>query len=148
MPKIALALILLLACVPTQVAHGAADDDSPRLLGRAVLPADTFAPGPPSGTQLATAPINGRTPPFASQPVQGFSAVLTNGSEYLAMPDNGFGAKANSADFLLRITASSPTSRPLAAAAARSASASSSRCAIPTARSPSTSSAATRASGC
>ena len=103
MPKIALALILLLACVPTQVAHGAADDDSPRLLGRAVLPADTFAPGPPSGTQLATAPINGRTPPFASQPVQGFSAVLTNGSEYLAMPDNGFGAKANSADFLLRM---------------------------------------------
>ena len=76
----------------------------PRLVARGVLPADTFAAGPPSGTALGTAPINGRTPPFPGQPVQGFSALIDGGQPgvYLALADNGFGAKANSADFLLR----------------------------------------------
>jgi len=74
------------------------------LEGRAVLPADTFAPGPPAGSQLGSEPINGRTPPFPSQPVQGISAVLAAGpGEYWVMLDNGFGAKDNSADFLLRV---------------------------------------------
>src|SRR5215475_6067208 len=73
------------------------------LEGRAVLPADTFADGPTSGQFIG--PANGRIPPFVgAQPVQGFSAVLrTAGGDYLAMADNGFGAKANSADFLLRV---------------------------------------------
>lgn len=74
------------------------------LEGRAVLPADTFAPGPQAGSQLGTNPINGRTPPFPSQPVQGVSGVLEAGpNEYWVLLDNGFGAKNNSADFLLRI---------------------------------------------
>ena len=69
-----------------------------------MLPAETYADGPPSGAALGTAPINGVTPPFGGQPVQGFSAVLdAGGGEYWAMPDNGFGAKANSGDFLLRM---------------------------------------------
>jgi hypothetical protein len=73
------------------------------LEGRAVLSADTFADGPTSGQFIG--PANGRIPPFVgTQPVQGFSAVLrTQGGDYLAMADNGFGAKANSADFLLRV---------------------------------------------
>jgi glycerophosphoryl diester phosphodiesterase len=72
------------------------------LLARAVLPADTFAPGPPSGAFIT--PANGRTPPFASQPVQGISAVLPAGRNgYWVMEDNGYGAKANSSDFLLRV---------------------------------------------
>jgi glycerophosphoryl diester phosphodiesterase len=71
------------------------------LEARAVLPADTFAPGPPAGALIA--PANGRTPPFPSQPVQGISAVLPAGNgSYWVMEDNGFGAKANSSDFLLR----------------------------------------------
>lgn len=72
---------------------------------RAVLPATTFTPGPPSGGQLPPGvPINGQTPPFPSQPVQGVSAILdAGGGEYFAMPDNGFGAKNNSANFLLRV---------------------------------------------
>jgi glycerophosphoryl diester phosphodiesterase len=76
----------------------------PRLVARAVLAADTFAEGPPSGAALGSAPINGRTPPFPAQPVQGFSALIDGGRPgvYLALADNGFGAKANSADFLLR----------------------------------------------
>ncbi len=47
---------------------------------------------------------NGVTPPFADQPVVGFSAILNAGAgEFWAMPDNGYGAKDNSADFLLRL---------------------------------------------
>ncbi len=72
------------------------------LEGRAVLPADTFAAGSPSGFAV-TGDTNKRAVPFASQPVQGFSAVLPkwNGN-WLVMADNGFGAKGNSADFRLR----------------------------------------------
>ncbi len=72
------------------------------LVGRAVLPADTFIPDITSGQFITSA--NGRTPPFINQqPVQGFSAVLSNGDgSYLVMSDNGFGAKTNSSDALLR----------------------------------------------
>ena len=75
------------------------------LAGRAVLPADTFAPGPPSGSGLDTDEVvGGREPPFEGQPVGGVSAVLSaGGGEYLVMADNGFGTKGNSADFLLRL---------------------------------------------
>ncbi len=72
------------------------------LVGRAVLPADTFITDITSGQFITSA--NGRTPPFINQqPVQGFSAVLSNGDgSYLVMSDNGFGAKTNSSDALLR----------------------------------------------
>ena len=74
------------------------------LAGRAVLPAATLAQGPPAGTLLPPGVVNGITFPLPSQPVQGFSSVIDgrHPGEYLAMPDNGFGAKANSADFLIR----------------------------------------------
>ncbi|GAA4951036.1 esterase-like activity of phytase family protein [Actinoplanes utahensis] len=75
------------------------------LRSRAILPATAYQPGPVSGTQLSTAPVNGITAPFPGQPIPGFSAVIpltSGGSRLLAMPDNGFGAKNNSADFLLR----------------------------------------------
>jgi len=89
------------AAVATQA--GAADAPATRLEARAVLPALTFASGPPSGTLLGSAPINGVTPPFESQPVQGVSALLDNGDgTYLALADNGYGTLENSADFNLR----------------------------------------------
>ena len=75
---------------------------------RALLSATAYQRGPVSGTQLDPAPVNGVTPPFPGQPVPGFSAVIAadpgdrSGRRLLAMPDNGFGAKTNSADFLLR----------------------------------------------
>jgi hypothetical protein len=76
--------------------------DGARLLARAVLSADFQAPGPPSGA-LAT-PANGRQGPFAGQVVPGFSAAVDNrDGTFWAQPDNGFGAKGNSADFLLRL---------------------------------------------
>ena len=74
----------------------------------AVLPADTFSAGPTSGQFIA--PANGRTPPFPNaQPVQGFSSVLreSNG-DFLVMGDNGFGAKENSPDYVLRAYRISP----------------------------------------
>jgi hypothetical protein len=78
------------------------------LEGWAVLHADTFAAGPTSGQFIM--PANGRTPPFVDrQPVQGVSSVLreSNG-DFLIMSDNGFGAKGNSADYVLRVYRISP----------------------------------------
>ncbi len=92
--------LLLAACA----APAGATVDAPTLVGRAVLPAATFAEGPPSGASLGVEPIHGQTPPFASQPVQGFSALVRGDDEtYLALPDNGYGAIENSADFHLRV---------------------------------------------
>src|SRR6266545_4546087 len=80
----------------------AADDRPPTLLGRAILPSDAYQPGPPSGAFITG--DNGVTPPFPGQPIPGFSAVLDAGhGEFWAMPDNGYGAKTNSGDFLLRV---------------------------------------------
>ena len=78
------------------------------LTGFASLSADTFAPGPTSG-QFIT-PANGRVPPFAGlQPVQGFSSVLRRpNGDFLVMSDNGFGAKPNSPDYVLRVYRISP----------------------------------------
>lgn len=75
-----------------------------RLDARALLSATAYQPGPVSGTQLPPVPVNGVTPPFPGQPIPGFSAVIRGdrAGQLLAMPDNGFGAKTNSADFLLR----------------------------------------------
>ena len=81
------------------------------LEGFASFPADTFAAGPTSGQLIAT--TNGRVPPFVGrQPVQGISSVLrVNNGDFLVMADNGFGAKENSADFLLRVYRISPDFR-------------------------------------
>lgn len=74
----------------------------PTLVARATLSADHLEPGPASGAALTTT-VNGRTGPFGGQVIPGFSAVIENGDgTFWAQPDNGFGAKTNSADFLLR----------------------------------------------
>jgi hypothetical protein len=74
------------------------------LEGFAVMPADTFADGPASGAAIDPAGNNnGRTVPFESQPVQGFSTVIAgDNGNWLALSDNGYGGKGNSADYLLR----------------------------------------------
>nr|MBA2495798.1 esterase-like activity of phytase family protein [Acidimicrobiia bacterium] len=62
------------------------------LRARAVLPAQTFAGGPPT---------NG----YPEQPVQGVSGLVpldAAANTYLALSDNGFGAITNSEDYLLR----------------------------------------------
>jgi hypothetical protein len=100
---IAAAFVATLA-IPSASYAGDSKTAEPRLLGRAVLPVDTFAPGPPSGTLLPAGTVNGITFPLPSQPVEGISAIVAgrHRGEFLAMPDNGFGAKMNSKDFLIR----------------------------------------------
>jgi glycerophosphoryl diester phosphodiesterase len=92
--------------LPSIAAHADDEDgdEQPTLVGRAVLPADALASGPPSGAARGTGSINGIAFPRPQQPVAGFSGIVAGRQrgEYLAMPDNGFGAKANSRDFLIR----------------------------------------------
>ncbi|GAA1505219.1 esterase-like activity of phytase family protein [Dactylosporangium maewongense] len=75
------------------------------LTGFAALPAATFvSASDPSGSLLGGTPSNGITPPFADQPVQGFSGIAQLGDgTFEVLSDNGYGNKANSADFVLRI---------------------------------------------
>ncbi|MFT3922431.1 MAG: esterase-like activity of phytase family protein [Myxococcales bacterium] len=105
----------LCAVLGAQVA--AAQDSAPEakatLVGFASLPADTFQPGPNAGGNDGTGkPIsaNGRTGPFAGQPVQGFSGVqfAPGFGNFWFLSDNGFGSQANSADFLLRLHHAEP----------------------------------------
>ncbi len=64
-----------------------------RLLGRAILAAEL----PGEGSSPAPAP-------FPAQPVGGFSALLADrAGAFWALTDNGYGSKANSRDFLLRV---------------------------------------------
>ncbi|WP_348228172.1 esterase-like activity of phytase family protein [Trichocoleus desertorum] len=79
------------------------------LVGRAVLPANTFAPGPTSG-QLISATNEVSVPFVEKLPVQGFSAVLPGPKPgtFLVLSDNGYGAKANSPDYPLRFYAVEP----------------------------------------
>ena len=79
----------------------AAASHEPELVGRAILPADATAPAPfPGAPNTEPAPA-----PGARQPVGGFSALLDapGRDTFYAMPDNGFGTKANSRSFLLRV---------------------------------------------
>ncbi len=82
------------------------------LVGFAMLPADTFNGTVPSGQYTGTG-AKLEQPRFAGQPVQGFSAIQFGPSKgsYWMMPDNGYGAKYNSPDFLLRIYQITPTAK-------------------------------------
>ena len=102
--KLVRLLIASVAVVAVATQAASAAPPEPTLEGRAVLEVATYAPGPTSGNFFAGQTINGISFPTASQPVEGFSAIVSGRSpgEYLAMADNGFGTKANSFDFLLR----------------------------------------------
>jgi hypothetical protein len=105
-------LTLGLVASPTP-AHDHGGVTVPTLTGFASLPAQTYVPASePSGAALGTAPINGVVPPFADQPVQGFSGIVrAGGGAYEVLSDNGFGTKANSADFALRVQRLAPVFR-------------------------------------
>jgi hypothetical protein len=92
------ALTILLAAA---IAAQADPPAPPSLIGRALLPADATSPAPfPGIPNTDPAPA-----PGSVQPVGGFSALIAAGAKdtYWAMPDNGFGNKANSRSFLLRV---------------------------------------------
>ncbi len=98
MRRLILAAALATACVG--VAATAAGAREPQLQRRAILPAEATWPAPfPGVPNTDPAPAAG-----AVQPIGGFSALLDAGDgEFWAMPDNGFGNKANSRSFLLRV---------------------------------------------
>lgn len=92
---------VLLAIVAAAVVSQTANVE---LSGVAVMPAETFAAGPPSGAYRTGA----GKPEFTSQPVQGFSSIRpagapTDDANWLALVDNGFGVRVNSPDSLLRL---------------------------------------------
>ena len=65
-PRVAVALIAVVVAVSAQTPRAT-------LTGFAVMPPETFAPGPPSGAWIQAGKEG--VPQFPSQPVQGFSAV-------------------------------------------------------------------------
>ena len=72
-----------------------------KLIAWAALPSTERTPGPTSGQ--FTTPANGVVPPYVGvQPVPGWSGLLYDGDgTYTALPDNGFGSKGNSGDYVL-----------------------------------------------
>ena len=72
-----------------------------QLSGWAEIPSTYRHPGPVSGQ--FTSPNNGVMPPYTGQPIPGFSGMIpaTTPGTFFALPDNGFGAQGNSADFVI-----------------------------------------------
>jgi len=104
-----------LALAAALAAPVAAQAPRVELTGFAVLPPDSIAAGPPSGRYLS--PVAGGAG-FAGQPVQGFSSIRPDRGRpgwWLVLCDNGYGTKANSPDFLLRIYSVGPDWRSVAA---------------------------------
>jgi len=101
-PRSALIVVLALAVSAFAAAPaGAVPGHRASLQGRAILPPDASAPAPFAGVPNAD-PVPA---PGSRQPVGGFSALLDapGRDTFFAMPDNGFGSKANSRSFLLRV---------------------------------------------
>ncbi len=96
MRRLATAAALAAALIPAATATAA----EPKLEARAILPAEATFPAPWPGVPNAE-PVPA---PNSTQPVGGFSALLDAGDgRFFAMPDNGFGNKANSRSFILRL---------------------------------------------
>jgi hypothetical protein len=78
-----------------------ASDEIVSLSGWAEIPSTYRHSGPVSGQ--FTTPANGVTPPYAGQPIPGFSGMIpaVTPGRFFALPDNGFGAQTNSADFVI-----------------------------------------------
>ncbi|MEJ2085595.1 MAG: esterase-like activity of phytase family protein, partial [Acidobacteriota bacterium] len=94
-----------MAMVPASAAERpSAEIPRATLIGRAVLPAMTWGEGPPSG-EFDAEGKRFEEPRFSSQPVQGFSSIrwLEKSEHILVLSDNGFGTRANSSDYLLRV---------------------------------------------
>lgn len=98
-PRTALAALVL---GPALIASAVvASERSFELSGWAEIPHTYRHPGPVSGQ--FTTPNNGVTPPYHGQPIPGFSGMIPaqRRGSFFALPDNGFGAQGNSADFVI-----------------------------------------------
>jgi hypothetical protein len=104
MPRVSLVVTLLIA---TSALF--ASDEIVELRGWAEIPSTYRHPGPVSG-QFATG-ANGVTPPYSGQPIPGFSGIIPSlvPGTFIGLPDNGYGAQGNSADFVLGFYEITPT---------------------------------------
>jgi len=94
--------VFLAASIPAASAWaGPSDDANLSLSGWAAIPSTYRQPGPVSGQ--FTSGGNGVTAPYQGQPIPGFSGVISAGTpgRFIGLPDNGYGAQTNSADFVL-----------------------------------------------
>jgi len=94
-------LSVLAACIAIGSSAAIASDSIFRLSGWAEIPSTFRQPGPVSGQ--FTTPNNGVTPPYLGQPLPGFSGMIpaSTRGRFIGLPDNGYGAQGNSADFVL-----------------------------------------------
>jgi hypothetical protein len=92
-----------LALATTFIAGAALADVPHRLSGWASQSSTLRTPGPVSGRFVT--PSLGVVPPFADgQPIPGWSGLLDNGDgTFTALPDNGYGSKANSSDYIIGV---------------------------------------------
>ena len=92
---------ILVTAMLAVAAAAIASDSIVRLTGWAEIPHTYRHPGPVSGQ--FTTPNDGVVPPYQGQPIPGFSGVIPSPTpgRFIALPDNGYGAQNNSADFVL-----------------------------------------------
>jgi hypothetical protein len=100
---------IVAASILIAASAGLASDSIYQLSGWAEIPSTYRHPGPISG-QFTTGG-NGVTPPYQGQPIPGFSGMIpsTTPGSFVALPDNGYGAQGNSADFVLGFYEVTPT---------------------------------------
>ncbi|MFE2046580.1 esterase-like activity of phytase family protein [Streptomyces sp. NPDC059477] len=116
-PSIMLGSVVLTVALASPAAagnpHTGGDFGRATLTGFASLPAETYVPNSePSGALIGTGPFNGIAAPFQDQPIQGFSGIVNrHDGTYDVLSDNGYGNKANSADYLLRVNRVQPDTR-------------------------------------
>ena len=95
MPRFSLLLLSLAFALPLR---------AQTLAGFARFPANSFVDGPTSGQKIEVKDGLVALPLPNKQPIQGFSSLWRlSKTEFLALEDNGYGAKSNSDDFLLRV---------------------------------------------
>jgi hypothetical protein len=80
-----------------------ASDAIVQLTGWAEIPSTFRRPGSPASGQFTTGTVNGVTPPYTGQPIPGFSGIIPSptAGRLIGLPDNGYGAQNNSADFVI-----------------------------------------------
>ncbi|HLY28732.1 MAG TPA: esterase-like activity of phytase family protein [Aggregatilineales bacterium] len=109
---LAVVLAAVLLALPGLVQTAFAQTGQATLVGRALLPAATFANDPNQSQPAAQASalanrknINGLKVPFDSQPVGGFVSIVPGKyqGDWYALTDGTFDTAANSGDFLLRL---------------------------------------------
>ncbi|HSI56128.1 MAG TPA: esterase-like activity of phytase family protein, partial [Ideonella sp.] len=83
--------------------HAQAEGIAHQLTGWALLPSEARWPGPVTG-QFISPDLPVAVPFTDGQPIPGFSGLQRDGKGgWIALPDNGYGTKGNSGDFIIGV---------------------------------------------